>query len=274
MMRFPIAWKTMRDYRGPAIAIFVVMAAVAVLDVSIYPTYSEALKDFETPGALSGLVGQAGSLATPAGFITAEFFSWVPLMLAAFAIVAATGTTTGEEASGALDILLAQPISRTRVLLEKVSGLALAIALICVLTYVPFAVAKRFVDFGISDARLLAAVINLVPVTWAFLALAFAAGVLLPSRGSALMAALGLMIAAYVIYTVGSAVSSLQTLREVSPFYWSDGSQVLLHGFPWMRVAVFLVVTAALLVVAVIGFERRDITSSHTWPFARTRRQR
>lgn len=266
MTRLPITRKTMHDHSSAAIAILLTMIAVAVLDLSIYPSYHASLKDFEIPDALKGFLGGATSIATPVGFLTAEFFSWVPLMLVAFAIVAATSTTAGDEASGALDLLLAQPVARRRVLAEKVLGIAALIAVMCLFSFPAFLVTKLFVDFDLSNVKILTAVVNMIPISWMFLGLGLLAGVIFPTRASALTVAFGLMIAAYVIFTLGSAVEALSSVRMASPFYWADGSHALLHGLPWERVLVFLGITAAELVAAALIFERRDIMSSHTWP--------
>lgn len=275
MTRLPIVRKTMRDYRGPAIAMLVTMISVAILDLAIYPSYHASLKDFQIPDALKGFLGGAGSLSSPVGFLTAEFFSWVPLMLVAFAIVAVTGTTAGDEASGALDLFLAQPVGRARVLAGKALGLATLLAVVCVLSYPAFVVTKLFVDFDLGNLDILAAVINMVPISWAFLGMGLVAGVVFPSRSSALTFSFGVMIAAYVIYTLGSAVDLLHSVRLASPFYWADGSQALSHGLSWERTLVFLAVAACEFGVAAVLFERRDIMTAHTWPaYLRWRKSR
>lgn len=259
MNRFPIVLKTLRDYRAPAFWLWFVMVLIAVLDVSIYPSYKTSLANLELPSALSGLLGETKSLSSPAGFLTAEFFSWVPLMLIALAIVSATGATAGEEASGTLEMLLAQPISRRRILLEKTIGLATLLFVVAMLSFPAFLVAKLYVGFDLADGRIAAGLFNMLPITWLFLSLALCAGVLFPSRGSALTAVLGLLIAAYFVYTIGSASNALHPFRLWSPFYWAEGSHVLLHGLSWTRIGAFLGGSAFVLVLAVFAFDRRDI---------------
>jgi len=39
------------------------------------------------------------------------------------------------------------------------------------------------------------------------------------------------VVVAYVINALGAAVSDIEVLRKLSPFYWSDGGQVLADGF-------------------------------------------
>jgi putative exporter of polyketide antibiotics len=129
MNRFALTRKTLRDARGTAIGIGLITAAIAVLDLAVYPSYKESLASFEVPEAFKGFLGEATDISSPAGFLTAEFFSWVPLLLVTLAIVAGTAAFAGEEGAGTLDLLLAQPVKRWRVVVEKTAALTIAVVL-------------------------------------------------------------------------------------------------------------------------------------------------
>ena len=97
--------------------------------------------------------------------------------------------------------------------------------------------------------------------TLLFLALSMWAGATLPGRGSASMLVTGVVVVAYFLNALGAAVDFLETPRKLSPFYWSDGSHVLIHGFDWWRALGLLLVAALFLALAVVNFEHRDISS-------------
>jgi ABC-2 type transport system permease protein len=254
-----VFWKAARDYRTAAIGITVVMVLIAIMDLLIYPEYRDSLKDFQYPDAFKAFIGEAGSITSPAGFLSAEFFSWVPLMTITLAIIAGTGTLAGEEATGTLDLLLAQPIKRWRLVVSKGAGLAATLCLSTLACYPAFPLAKLFVDFPLSNARIAAGVVNILPVTLLYLALSMALAAALPSRGAASLAAIAAVVAAYFLNTIGAAAEVVEPLRRVSPFYWSDGSYVLIHGFPWLRALGLLALAAALFGASLWFFERRDI---------------
>jgi hypothetical protein len=122
-----------------------------------------------------------------------------------------------------------------------------------------FLIARVFVDFDLAFGRFFAATINMLPLTFIFLALALWSGAALPSRSAAAVVCIGVVVVAYFLNTIGAAVDVLEVPRKFSPFYWADGSHVLVHGFDWPRTLGLLLVTAALLALALWSFERRDI---------------
>lgn len=263
MKRFPVFAKTIRDYRSPALWMAFVGALIGMLDILIYPSYRDSLKDFEKnlPEVMKAMTGAAGSITTPAGFLNAEWFSWIPLLFITVAVIAATGVTAGEEAAGTLDLLLAQPRSRRRVLLEKAAGIAVSISAATMLSAIGFLVAKPFVEFGLTPLELVAATFYTLPLILLYGAIALWAGVTLPTRSSASMVVIGLVVAAYFVQLIGGAVSSLNDIQKVSPFYWADASHVLIDGFDWGRFLGILAVDAVILGLAVFSFERRDISA-------------
>ncbi len=265
-----LARKTLRDVRTAALWIGVALLLTALLDVFVYPSYRQQLQNFQIPEFLRGFVGQA-EFASPAGFFHAEFFSWTPLLLITLAIIGATGTLAGEEANGTLDLLLAQPITRTRLVLEKTAGLVIGVVLAALAGMPGFLLGLLMVDVQISAARLLAASLYQVPLTLIFLTLALWASAALPTRGAAAAVAIAAVVVTYFLNMLGASVDLLETPRTLSPFYWADTSSVLLHGFrEWDRTVLMLLLSAAFLGMALWSFQRRDIaTGAREWTWRR-----
>jgi ABC-2 type transport system permease protein len=259
MNRSALIRKTLADVRGATLGIALVIAAIALLDLAVYPSYKESLADFEIPDALKGFLGEATDLSSPAGFLSAEFFSWVPLLLITLAIVAGSAAFAGEEGAGTLDLLLAQPVKRWRVVVEKTAALTLAVILCALAGLAGFLIGRIWVDIEIGTGRFALATANMIPLVLLFLMLSLWASAALPTRGAAAMLLTGLVIVTYFVQILGEVVPILGTVRKLSPFYWSDASRVLLHGFAWTRPAVFLALAAVCLLMAIWSFERREI---------------
>lgn len=253
--------KTLRDNRGAIIGVSVANVLIALFVTLAYPSFQAALADYEFPDFLRGFLGEAGvaSYGTFTGFITVELFSWLPMLLIVLAIIGGTATLAGEEGAGTLDLVLAQPVKRVRVVLEKAAGLAIGLAVSALVTLLGFVVAPLLVDFSIPFRPITVAVLNTLPLALLFLGLSMLAASILPSRGSAAMLVIGLTVATYFFNLIGGAVESVAFLQKVSPFYWADASHVLLHGFDWARTGGFLLLTVACLLMTLWSFERRDI---------------
>lgn len=259
MKRWSLVGKTLRDGRAAGVAISAVVLAMALLDTLIYPGYRKSLEGFEMNAFVEGFLGEAASIASPEGFLTAEFFSWIPLLLITLAVIGGTGALAGEEGAGTLDLLLAQPVTRRRVVLEKAVGLTLWIVMAGLAGLIGFAAGFLFVDMEIGFGRVVAATANMLPLTLLFLTLSLWAAATLPSRGSAAILVAGAVVVTYVLNLIGAVSKVIEPGQKLSPFYWAEASRVLLHGFDWPRAGSLLALAVLFLALAIRAFERRDI---------------
>jgi ABC-type transport system involved in multi-copper enzyme maturation permease subunit len=253
--------KTLRDVRGMTIAIALFALAIAAMDLLIYPSYQESLQDFELPTAMEGLLGEAGDISSPEGFLTGEFFSWMPLVLMILAIAGGTGAFAGEEGAETMDLLLSQPIRRWELALAKAAALAIAVTISALAAMPGFAVGKVSVNFDIGLGRLAAAVVYMIPGTLLVLGLSLLASATLPNRSIAAMAVTAFVLISYVIQLLADAAPVLETVRKASIFNWAEPSRVVVNGFDWTRALALLVLAVAATALAIWQFERRDIMS-------------
>lgn len=260
MSRLVLARKAFWDARVTAIGGGILSFGLALLYVLLFPSIQESFEELDLPEYMESFSGAAGSYSTPAGYLATEFFTAVPITLVIFAIVAGTAATAGEESAGTLDMLLAQPIRRRRVIVEKALGIGAAVSVALLAGLPGIYLGQLFVDMDISPWRTLAATIVTLPLLYLFAALAMLLGAALPTRATAVAAATALAVLAYVVYTVGALVDALSGVRKITPFYWSDASKALVGDFEVWRTLVLLGVCIGLVALATWAFERRDIT--------------
>jgi len=251
--------KGLRDQRWQILGFGLALAIIGALDVLIWPSYRDTLQNLDLPPALQALLGSDLSIATPAGFLSSEFFSWTPVLLIVYAVLQGTGAVAGEEGAGTLELLLSQPVTRTRVLLEKAGTVLLGSVAILALALAGFAMTVPFVaiDVGLPDVAV--AVANMLPITLLFFALALWLGALLPGRGIAVAITIGIVTAGYVANTFAQGIPALRDLRYGSPFYYYGAGLPLVHGIDWPHVALLLGLAALFVVLALRAFQRRDI---------------
>src|SRR5438552_2024702 len=130
---FRTIWsKTLRDYR---VAILAWGIGLALLMAVGFATATPAvLAAFISLAPLLHFLGDPYALQTPEGYITFRYMgAVVPLMLSFWPILAGARLVRGEEERSTLDVLLATPQPRVRLLLEKISALLIALILIAVL---------------------------------------------------------------------------------------------------------------------------------------------
>lgn len=259
-MRAPdVLLKALRDQRWQILGFGISLAVIAALDVLIWPSYRDTLQNLDLPPALQAFLGSDLSIATPAGFLSSEFFSWTPVLLIVYAVIQGSGAVAGEEGAGTLELLLAQPVTRTRVLVEKTGAVCIGAIAILAIALAGFAVTVPFVEIDIALRDVAIGVANMLPITLLFFALALWLGALLPGRGIAVAITIGLVTAAYVANTFAQGIPALRGLRYASPFYYYGAGLPLVHGVDWWHVALLLGLAAAFVALALRAFERRDI---------------
>lgn len=250
--------KSMRDQRWMVLGFGLGSALMAAVILGVYPSYRESLADFEVPPALMAVFGDI-DLATADGFIMAEFFSWVPVLLVVYAIIQGTAVLSGEESSGTLDLLLAQPISRLRLFIEKALSIVVGTLAIIALTLPGWLIPYAAGDIDVALGRLLGATAAMAPLVLAFAGLSLLVGCLLPTRRDAATALTVIVVISYFSNSLGQAVGVLEPLRPVSPFFYFGAERVLVTGVDLAGMGVLLAIAVAAGGLAAIAFQRRDL---------------
>lgn len=256
-----VARATLRDQRAGVAGLSLTTAGLALLMGLIYPSYRDSFAQIEIPAFFEGFLGEAGSLGSPAGFLTAEVFSWLPILIAVFAVVWGTGTLAGDEASGELDPLLALPVRRREVLAGKALGLAAGLTAITLALLPGLLAGAAAADMDIGAGRLAGACVAQVPLVLLYLAVGMFAAAALPTRRAAAVLTTAALVAAYAVQIVASVVPDLAWLERLTPLHWADASVELTQGPQPLRWLGLLAATVVVLALAAALFERREIGS-------------
>ncbi|MEQ9093742.1 MAG: ABC transporter permease subunit, partial [Miltoncostaeaceae bacterium] len=225
-----IARATLRDQRGGVAGLSLTTFGLALMMGLIYPSYRDSFAEIEIPAFFEGFLGEAGSLGSPAGFLTAEVFSWLPVLVAVFAVVWGTGTLAGDEASGELDPLLALPVRRREVLAGKALGLGAGLSAVTLALFPGLLIGAAVVGMDIGAGRLAGATLAQVPLVLLYLAVGMLAAAALRTRRAAAVVTTASLVAAYTVQIVAGAVPDLAGLESLTPLHWADASAELTEG--------------------------------------------
>ena len=260
--------KTLRDARRAIGWWTLGLIAMTALMVAAYPAVrdnpnlNKMVEDY--PDAFKAFLGlgEAVDYTSPAGYLNSELFSFmVPLLLLIAAIAAGARATAGEEERGTLDLLLANPISRRRLVLDKLAALCAELVLLALALWLALIVGAAAVGMHISAAHLAAAITAAALLALAFGTIALFLGALLGHRGAAIGIAATSAIAAYLLSSLAELVTFLKPLRVASPFYHYAANDALRAGLAPEHIAVLLALALAAAAAALIAFERRDLAT-------------
>ncbi|CAN5433872.1 hypothetical protein BH10ACT1_BH10ACT1_22830 [soil metagenome] len=240
------------------------LAAAVGLEIALFPTIraNDMAKVLDSyPEALRRLFS-LNDFSTGTGFVNAELFSLVvPLMLVIFAILWGSDGIAGEEERRTLDLLLAAPISRRRVLLEKAAATAVGVASVGSVVLLVLLVGDAAADLGIGAVHLIAAVGSTVGLAILFGWIALGMGAATGHRGLARGASAVLAVAAYLLSSLATLVPGLRPWRTASPWYHALGVDPLAKGTTVGHVTVLLGLGACALVAGSAAFTRRDVAT-------------
>lgn len=222
--------------------------------VKLHETYPEALRAFVS-------FGGEFDFSTAAGYLGAELFSlMVPLLLLVASIGGGARALAGEEEKGTLDLLLAQPVSRRRIALEKLAALCLEVIALGGVLWVALWIGAGAASMGISGAHLLAGITSAVLLALAYGAVAMLVGAATGHRAPAIALSTALAVAAYLLNGLAPLVHFLHTIRSVSPWYHYTAGDPLRHGLAANSI-VFVAILVVTSVLVAFVFERRDLAA-------------
>jgi ABC-2 type transport system permease protein len=262
-----LAMKTLYDQRRGLLGWAIGLTLLTAMYVAIWPSLRDqpSMKDFldKMPKAFRALFSANGAdMSTAVGYVQIELLSFMgPMLLLLYAISSGASAIAGEEDRRTADLLLANPVSRERVVLEKLAAMVAGIVALCAVTALALITEGAAAGMHLPVGNVLAAMLHLALLALVFGCLALAVGAAFGHIGVSRAVPALMAVVAYVLNGLGSIVSWLEPLRVFSPFYQYIGHDPLRHGVSLVSVVVAAGTAAALVAVAMAGFRRRDITS-------------
>jgi len=254
--------KSLRDYRVAILAWGLGLGLFAAVDFAeSTPTTIAALGSLVQ---LFRFLGDPFAIQTPEGFITYRIMEvFVPLAISFWPILAGARLVRGEEERGTLDVLLATPQSRTRLMLEKIGALLIALLLIAVLFALGILVGEARLEGHVDVVRALLAGLNLSLLAFFFGSLALLLSQFTTSRAVSAGWVSGLLLLSLLLDSTGRLLNG-SWVQYLSPFYYYNLNRPLIPSFPDQPLAALLLAGLSVLCVgmSLVLFTRRDIGRS------------
>ena len=237
-----------------------------VLSISFYASFkgqAQQLNDVlnNLPQTARSFFTDNSDFLSPEGFLSARlYYLMLPLLLGVLAIGLGGGLISREEESGTLELLLARPISRTKLLIAKgVAGLII-LSGVCLAALITTLIVSRLVgiEVGVSNimaATLYSALLALVFGTVAFTISAIGRGAHFASVGFASLIGLG----SYLMSSLAGTVHWLVWPAKLLPYNYYRPSETLIGNYHWHNAAILLSVIIILGLISWASFRGRDI---------------
>lgn len=272
---FKLFLQEMRFRRNGIISWGLGLCFFPVVYVGLFPSFADQLASFQEVLDLPLYQALGISMATFEGYVASTVTNLVPVILAIYAVSTGTGTLAGEEDDGRLETIVALPIPRWQIVAVKAIALALGLALILAITSagagLTLAAISSQVDTTVTPLGMFWSLMAAWPLVLAFAMISLFLGAFCPSRRMASALATVTIVVSFLGNNLTGMITSLERIKGLFLFnYFEASAEALINGQQPANLLALLLVALAAFALAVLFFQRRDITVG-AWPWQRGR---
>jgi ABC-2 type transport system permease protein len=250
-------------YWGIGFAFIAFIRIVAVPDTESIRQIANLMETL--PPALVSMFGGEDMtyMATPDGYLAVTFFGFGLLIIAAYSVTNGMNVISNDEDRNILDSVLSLPIARWQIIMEKLAAYLVLTLLVVLLTFGGIWLGAQLtpaVTYNLD--RHLVATLNMLPSLILVLAFTIFVSSIFRRRSLVLAISAAFVIGSYFLDAVGAATegAGVGSLRTISFYSYYDGAEVVRNGIMWGNVALLLAISAVLIGLSLVLFERRDVS--------------
>lgn len=233
--------------------------------VMLYPSMKSQMNDinqlFSSMGSFSSAFGMDQlNFGTLIGFYSVEGGSILGIGGAFFAAVTAIGALMKEEQNRTAEFLMTHPVSRTRVVTEKLLSVFSQITILNLIILLLTLGSIVIVGEPIPWKELLLINLSYYLMQIEISGLCFGLSAFITKAGPGI--GIGLAAGMYMLNIVSNISSDAKALKYITAFGYTDGAQIINNGkleVPYLLVGMALCVLG--IVIAYVKYTRKDLRS-------------
>ncbi|MBC8446489.1 MAG: ABC transporter permease subunit [Chloroflexi bacterium] len=254
---------TLRRFRGQILGWGIALALLGVLLISMYDSFAgeqEQLTELLAlyPPEISAFLGDLSTFGTPEGWVSLEFFSYMPLILGIFGVLMGSGLLVSDEESGTLDLIMAHPVSRTALFMGRLLAFVTATVAILAIAWLGLVIPMNWSSVDIGWGRMWLPLLSLLAQLLVFGTISLLLSMLLPSRRMAATTGGLLLVASFFITGLAKINENLKPVAKLSPLNYYQ-AQDAFQGLNGAWIAGLLGSAVVFAALAWWRFQRRDI---------------
>jgi ABC-2 type transport system permease protein len=223
----------------------------------------------QMPAALSGMYGLPINVGTVGGFVSWHYSGFFALVTGLWSILALSSTLAAEVRRGSLEMVLATPLARRRVALEKVAAhvtaMTVAMAVVVACAWLTGTIFARFAVDSIAPGAAIAFGLKMGLMALLAGSVAFALAPFVGHRGAAGLAGV-VMLGTYVVSGWAGAIPAFRSVAGLTWFSWTKSHLPLAGAYDWPSQLAMAIAIVVLLAIGVQGFVRRDVLAARGLP--------
>lgn len=222
-------------------------------------TMMSIVEDFPEAEVFFAAIG-GGDFSTPEGFFRLEIFGLMaPAALMVVGIAVGGRALSGEESRRTMGLLLANPIPRHKIIIEKSLAMVICSVITGGATFAGVVAGALLGGLNMSIVNIAATCLLVTLLGLVFGSLALALDAAVGNGRAAVFGSIGVAMVSYVTSSFLPLSESLASYATWSPYYYFLGSDPLISGMDWGHGAVLVGTTLGLIALSVVLFQRRDL---------------
>lgn len=250
--------KTSRDRWKSTVVGAVTLAVLLIFGMAVYRDIDVSFWD-DLPEAFRNMFGipegaDVGGLA-----YGAIYSGYGALTMAAIALAAGAVSIAGEEKNGTIGLLLGDPVSRTKVFLEKAASLVAVTAIGFLILWLAAVAAPVMLDVDIGSMNINALLVMMFVNALFYGFMAMALGAWTGKTSIAIGVTSAVMVVSFIAAGLLPLIESVAGLAKAFPWHYFTSADPVSNGIDWGHFAALAGSIVVFTVVGVIGLNRRDL---------------
>lgn len=254
--------KTLWDQRRSLLGWTIGFVAVAAIYGAFYPfastpEYAELIDNL--PAGLSDAFGW-DEISTAHGYLGSTVYGLLgPVLVIIMAIAFGARAIAGSEEAGHLEMLIAQPVTRARVMLQRATALVITTLIGGLAVFLAILAIRSPVEIDLPIGNIGVTSLNLALLGTVFGTLALLVGGFVGRRGLVVGISAVAAVGTYLANGLAPQVEGLAWLQNVSPFHWFSSTATLRDGIDLPGTLLLAAVSLVFVAIATAAFSRRDV---------------
>lgn len=237
-----------------------------LLNLVFYPTFKDQAAELnnslsQLPESAKALFAGSSDFVSPVGYLNSQiFFLMLPLLLSILTIGLGASIIAKEEREGTIELLLARPVSRNKLLVSKAISAITILLVVSSMAFLTTSVTAKIVDLTVPIRYIAVATLGSIVLALCFGSIAFVITMLSKSSKAASIGVATLIaFGGYIIVSLSSTVKWLKNLGKIFPAYYYKPEDILRGNINWKY---FLFPISIIIISAIISwwsFNNRDI---------------
>lgn len=255
--------KSIYEKRWGTMVWFLAVLFNTVLITALFPTFKEAFGKSlnDVPESMKAFLGDSSNYQNIAGYVDIQVVAQMVFLTIIMSVIVGSGFIAGDENNKTLQSLLTQPVSRSKIYLQKIGALIVINIIVVASLAVGVYFTALILGEQISILRVVQSNIEILGITLLFGIGAFSLGAIIGKRALAGSIVGGLAFLTYMISALAVGIDKLRQIDTISPFHYFNKPSVLQNGIDYSNLLLIIVMGLVIALIGLLIFNKRDISN-------------